>query len=1400
MSSQILTELPSIQMEGMDYNSILAELQQIITNNPKWAENWNSFSSSEAGQMFLQIMSWIADNLSIRQDLLYNEMYLSTAQKRADKIRLLKLIGYQPDLAHSAKTEISIELNSVPDTTVNILKRFSIASDVISARPSVITKFQSNDSTGNLVQWEILPFTASGKPDYLGELTLKAGTTSYTTDSNGSTLYAYQGETKYTELVSNSSDGPYIDLTDSNIAANSIVCYNANTGSKYLQVESFASTDAIESSNAIPYIISLNDDESIRIQFAKKGLLNDNRLLPAGTTVGIFYRTTSGSSGNIPMNYMIGSASLLDSNNKSYPASITNISDAIGGSDTEELDTATLNAPLTLRTLDRAVTAEDFNILMAAYPGILKSKVYTCSNLPNNFRTYFGRNLNPQEALAYVLINRDFSSIPSEEYNNYPWASLYKVPRLNEKYSFTNGETEAETTISQEYYNMAVYLSGEDVRNFNNAIIIDLGVDFNNKILADSTNPQFKLKLSTSLTGETNFNKIAYSLLGDTTDIYSDLSDNKELSFDTNAHFVSKNSYESQFENAGATYKRAYDISDSRYIILSLDNRVEMYIDLFEGERTVEDGAYYIYWDNMPAGDIASANDTSTGAAANRHGILQLINSQMVGIAQGETSNGNTDAAAEYTYRNAYQWMGLNISAPTNIAQNFVFDTSYQRLDLILDINGTTYKFPFKPNSEGLITYQEIVDQLNEYFTDCQYVRYLSDNAWKALESNTALNGLVAGIAPRYNNDSYNQTQDIYLKSSSESFIPSGNLEVEYSVVDTETPSENDIFNGATYSTDKNFASMIHKLHNATESANYASLLGTNFPACSYNDLAELLTDPSDSTRVYLNIKSPLTGENSSIHFLKRDGYESNFIENFLGVSFNSSNETAKAFGQKKVYLATASYLAGYKTDPYSSEDLQGLSSDLSAGNIIFENSCIYNDYDFSNIYASYIFEEKKAIDIGSVYDNFYYTGDSATDENLKDKIAYIDGTVLKDGVVSETASNFNVKLTKEKTDAENYYAIKDDFDAVRSDIVKIATADITESLGTGGISLSFDNKTSIIDCDLSDVSSAAVAISSIQSAISNFVSSEEENEYEDYIKSVNSIVCPSISSINQIYIKNLVRNNGNVTFYYPGKYSTENLKNFYKRFFGTSKTNASFYTLYPASMFERENIISVETNEVFEGEISGEYFYMPTQNAPLKFTYRKLVNGVSTPADYYIKYASEDTNYPFKLVKTEDSNFPTTSFYLHFINDRSLLSDEQKKDFDETAINEYMTNKMISGMNLYFEKPHFKGYDIAATIYYNANYSEATIKSKVEETIKKFTSVENSDIGGYMSQALIIKEIMNCEGVENATITYFGQDFTKPSSYPSTNQLDAKFYELLHINTQDEGKHGLIFSYEMQS
>jgi hypothetical protein len=48
-------------------------------------------------------MAFIADNLAIKIDAMINELFVSTAVRDIDKIRILKLINYVPKYAVAAR-------------------------------------------------------------------------------------------------------------------------------------------------------------------------------------------------------------------------------------------------------------------------------------------------------------------------------------------------------------------------------------------------------------------------------------------------------------------------------------------------------------------------------------------------------------------------------------------------------------------------------------------------------------------------------------------------------------------------------------------------------------------------------------------------------------------------------------------------------------------------------------------------------------------------------------------------------------------------------------------------------------------------------------------------------------------------------------------------------------------------------------------------------------------------------------------------------------------------------------------------------------------------------------------------------------------------------------------------
>jgi hypothetical protein len=125
MANRFLSELPTLSATGIDFNTISQEIQRIIAENPKWQNKWDTFYSGEAGTLLTEFMAFIADNLAIKIDAMINELFVSTAVRDIDKIRILKLINYVPKYAVAARIPVVIETNVLSNNKLVVVGAYS---------------------------------------------------------------------------------------------------------------------------------------------------------------------------------------------------------------------------------------------------------------------------------------------------------------------------------------------------------------------------------------------------------------------------------------------------------------------------------------------------------------------------------------------------------------------------------------------------------------------------------------------------------------------------------------------------------------------------------------------------------------------------------------------------------------------------------------------------------------------------------------------------------------------------------------------------------------------------------------------------------------------------------------------------------------------------------------------------------------------------------------------------------------------------------------------------------------------------------------------------------------------------------------------------------------------------
>ena len=1535
-STQTLTELPEIQYTGMDYDTIVSEIKTIISNHPNWSSNWDTTTESEAGLIFIELMAYLTDNLAIRQDLIFNEMFPSTAKKEKSRRRLLNEINYMPELPVAATVPVKIELSELLEENLTLMSSLG-SSDSLSGRTNSIMSFSGKNINGKSTTYELLKINSDDQPDYLGSIVLEKGNTAYTADSDGDTLTVLEGETHYEEFTSSTIDGPTFTLSEEGdtIAQESIrVFVTSDSNKECLLVDNFLSTDARDVSgdyaDKIPFVVQMDESGNLYIRFATEDLMTWNstvheaKLFPLAGTIGVFYRTTTGSLGNISAGFL---NTTISSNG--YSGKIYNESSGSGGEDCEELEDAILNGPLSLRHMDRAVTYDDYDNIIKNNQYILKSKTYTSYNAPSTFYNYYGRYINPQEAFSFIMLNKNYSEVPSSQYNNFSWGSLKKEPILNEKYIFDNAVYNTAVDIGSTYENYTAVTSSAN-KWYRNATIITLPDDFIERLqteIGDETERTLKLKLSTTTADYSYFNEIPFNLVDDEDDDNACsmviTTDNPKVTKNVHAMWTSSDSFDKD------TPINVYNYDEITFI---LDGKTEITVSLKEDYNSKSGAtAYYLLLDNdvsdLDENDIPSnISESSESYAKYRRGIVQLINDQIANLVA------TSENYRMYSSTRSFQYFNLN--ATSNTAElSLGMDEDSERTYLAFNLNGTIYAFAigYEVYTAAKKYYQQYADTLGEnaYFyypyedeaNGSTAYWYISGTSWvsKILDEGTALYG-DDGIPLYYSKEVWSQTNssgDSYSTSSLKTLadilqyqcIANNQYLLKY---DTSTKlwervySEdeisddtviglknfrfeclnkihfdsdvNDDDDSSSYSYDLvfeniresglvetddgkcvsvtnsnliaipktmyigsdtttgymlyDFASRILGVEAENSLATYTDLIGEPQYAVSYETVASTIDDEDDSENCRLRITSPLKGYYSTLYFYlngrstSSSSSTADFMYNIMGLRYSAGNGYSyKAYGLRTAELYLVDATAGYIGE---SGSLELVEEAPVTGEVVFTDNDLSHLFTNYTIYANYKLTSNSSLEIGT-RENWY-----SPDDEEAPSIHGIEGQSVElnsEGryVINENLSDFDVRITSKKQDTNSLYTIsttpgtdtsngETGFDLYPVKRIELPTNTMTISDETSNIPLSFkiDSMTDYLDIDIGTV--GELYGSKVYTKIKTYMETSSNSativsaDASDIKENIDSIIRYQFDNKNQLIFGNLLRtDDGAIYFRKPSLTNDESeisdsmVQEFFYKFLGTNKTNPELYEIWTISAMEEDNSAFEEDyNVVYLSSDKTEFYYVPTDDCPLKFKYRFLKDEETATADYYVTVSGDDTsNYTFYLNKTSNSNFPDGYFYVHFVQDRTYEQDEDDDNIvtiDEDSLQNYMSKRKITGTDITFCKPYFKTFDIVAYVVYNDNYSQSTIEEEVTEALEEEFSIDNINIATSVSRSKIFKAIMGCTGVESCEINYFGLDYSDTTTYPDCgNKITAQFYEQLCLATTT-GVHGLNITYASSS
>ena len=327
----------SISYSNKDYESLRQELMARI---PQLTDRWTDFNESDLGVVLLELFCGVGDMLAYYLDAQAAEAFLPTARQRQNVINLCKLIGYRLDTPVAATTSLRFALPS------------AMAEDVtVPAKTVCKARLDDGDVDFETAEDAVIP---------RGQLSMDVG--------------ARQGIRRSEDFTGTGDRTQRFALSSTSIAQGSVQVkigeidweetrffIDSAPDSKQFQVE----TDGLD----VTWIVF---GDGIH-----------GAIPPAGETITVEYLETLGSDGNIGRGLITEIISPIYHNGTRIDLTVTNPAPSTGGSDSESLGHAKLQAPAELRSLWKAVTKDDYKALAEGFPGVAKAQVLDANDCAN---------------------------------------------------------------------------------------------------------------------------------------------------------------------------------------------------------------------------------------------------------------------------------------------------------------------------------------------------------------------------------------------------------------------------------------------------------------------------------------------------------------------------------------------------------------------------------------------------------------------------------------------------------------------------------------------------------------------------------------------------------------------------------------------------------------------------------------------------------------------------------------------------------------------------------------------------------------------------------------------------------------------------------------------------------
>ncbi|MFW6225425.1 MAG: hypothetical protein ACOC1O_00865 [bacterium] len=584
-------KLPRTQFSGLNIENIITDVQNLVRENPEYNKNWDDFLNSNAGRILVELFAYIADQLAVRIDWNVNENFISTATQKSSIIKLLKLIAYKFELPNASEVLVKISNNITTNNVVTLLPEYIDGSGEVF--PKTLT---ARDRNGIIRSYEAIEKNA--KFEYKTPIEINL-------NSSERNIKFYEGKTYTYNYISTTDSGEKIILPQSPVIRDSIRIYkvitenNFTTESELLKVDNFLEPKAQLSEdtigeNAIPFVVNTLEDNQAEIEFGSSIILpQDNRRLPIGTKLIIFYRVGGGLNGNLN-SQAINTTEVRTIGGNDITFTYINEAEGVGGEDAETIEEARYRGPLSIKTGQKAATDEDYNALLTDGPNILLAKAYGQKNMPSTYFDKYGEFINPLDVIIFAIFKTSgWEEFPTNKYNISNWGTLNLENVFNNKHYFQKGNYNNQLKLKDNNLIKAeeIDYNNNDIVTFKNFKIIETPQEFKDVVVIDNGDGTFSgnPKVRASIT-KTEFDKSIHNKIKEITDhIVNNVDDpffygnynetdlpRDIITEDINAYIKSKVNIKSGIQNV--------DSSGKGLFILNIDGHGDVNVDLSQSD------------------------------------------------------------------------------------------------------------------------------------------------------------------------------------------------------------------------------------------------------------------------------------------------------------------------------------------------------------------------------------------------------------------------------------------------------------------------------------------------------------------------------------------------------------------------------------------------------------------------------------------------------------------------------------------------------------------------------------------------------------------------------------------------------------------------------------------------